>query len=189
MKNLLFLFQYILRPRTVGAIMPSSRFLASKMLEDINFENASVIVEYGPGTGIFTEQLLKKRLPNIKIILMEKNQEFYNHLINKFGHRKNLFIINDGAENIVKYLAELEVFNVDYVISGLPFASLPKRISKSILTSTKRVLNDEGKFITFQYTQRKMSFINHYFEKMHIKREIRNFPPAYVLSCNNERSI
>ncbi|ASB91284.1 hypothetical protein CHH92_15595 [Bacillus sonorensis] len=31
MKRLSFLFQYIVHPRTVGAVLPSSRFLGDKM--------------------------------------------------------------------------------------------------------------------------------------------------------------
>lgn len=60
MKGLLFLFQYIVNPRTVGAILPSSRFLGDKMVKRINFAKAKYIIEYGPGTGVFTEELLEK---------------------------------------------------------------------------------------------------------------------------------
>lgn len=185
MKNLLFLFQYILKPRTVGAIMPSSSFLAEKMLDDINFRTANTIVEYGPGTGVFTEKLLEKKMDKTKVILIEKNQDFYNHLKKKYRNKRNVFIINGSAENIVKYLEEIGIAQVDYVISGLPFASLPINVSNMILFNTKRVLSDSGKFVTFQYTQRKMKFINTYFKNMKIKREYRNLPPAYVLSCYN----
>ncbi|XRG79997.1 rRNA adenine N-6-methyltransferase family protein [Rossellomorea sp. GAMAL-10_SWC] len=185
MKKLLFLFQYILRPRTVGALMPSSSFLAEKMLDDINFETANTIIEYGPGTGVFTGKLLELKLPTTKIILVEKNYEFYNHLIRKFGDNHNVTIINDSAESIMKYLEEFGIDNVDYVISGLPFTSLPLTVSKTILLNTKKILADQGRFVTFQYTQRKMKFINSYFKNIDIKREYRNLPPAYVLSCNN----
>ncbi len=56
-----FIKQYIKNPKTVGAIAPSSEKLAYKMVEDINFLNASCIVEYGSGTGVFTEKILSKK--------------------------------------------------------------------------------------------------------------------------------
>ena len=55
-----FLMQYILHPRTTGAIFPSSKKLACKMIESIDFNNCECIVEFGPGTGAFTEELLKR---------------------------------------------------------------------------------------------------------------------------------
>lgn len=61
MKFLLFLKQYITKPRTVGAVLPSSKYLTTKMIENVDFNYSSCIVEYGPGTGVFTERILKKR--------------------------------------------------------------------------------------------------------------------------------
>lgn len=64
MKTLSFLFEYIVNPTSVSAILPSSRFLGDKMIEGIDFKTAKYIVEYGPGTGVFTEKLLEKRNPH-----------------------------------------------------------------------------------------------------------------------------
>lgn len=63
MKQLSFLFQFIINPKAVGAILPSSRFLGEKMIEGIDFKKAKYIVEYGPGIGVFTEKLSKKEIP------------------------------------------------------------------------------------------------------------------------------
>ncbi|HDR7636786.1 TPA: SAM-dependent methyltransferase, partial [Bacillus mycoides] len=84
MKHLSFLSQCITNPRNVGAVLPSSKFLAEKMMENINFENAKYIIEYGPGTGVFTEKLLKKRNSNTTLMLVENNREFYLMLKEKF---------------------------------------------------------------------------------------------------------
>lgn len=77
MKEPFFIFQYLTNPRSVGAIFPSSKYLSEKMIEAINFENAEYIVEYGPGTGVFTEKILKRRKADTKIILVENNNGFY----------------------------------------------------------------------------------------------------------------
>lgn len=52
MRKLSFILQYIINPKTVGAILPSSKFLALKMIKNINFHKAKFIIEYGPGTGV-----------------------------------------------------------------------------------------------------------------------------------------
>lgn len=186
MESFSFILEYIRKPRTVGAILPSSEGLASKMVEDVNFKNAKCIVEYGPGTGVFTEKLLENRNKNTKVILIEYNEDFCNILRSKYKDEERLFIVNDSAENIEKYLKMYDVEKVDYVISGLPFASLPKEVSINILNATKNILSDNGSFVTFQYTLFKKKFIEGFFKDIKVKRVIKNIPPAYVLNCNNK---
>ncbi len=185
MEWLMFIKQYIKQPKTVGAILPSSEGLANKMIENIDFSKAKCIVEYGPGTGRFTEKLIENRNANTKIILIEFNFDFYELLKNKYANEKNLYIINDSAEYIEKYLNMYEIENVDYIISGLPFASLPKNISTNILNLTKKIIKKDGKFITFQYTLFKKHFISQFFNNLDIERVKKNIPPAYVFYCYN----
>lgn len=180
-----FFIQYITHPRTVGAILPSSKRLACKMIDNINFADCKCIVEFGPGTGIFTKEILKKRNENTIFFLIEYNKEFYNILVSKYGQLKNVHIINDSAENITYYIKEYAIESVDYIVSGLPFASLPKHMSEKILAESKKVLGNKGEFITFQYTQFKVPLINNYFKNLHSKRELLNIPSAYVFRCTN----
>lgn len=180
-----FIKQYIKKPTVVGAVLPSSERLANKMIENINFNQSECIVEYGPGTGVFTEKLIQNRLKDTVIILIEYNYDFCNMLREKYKHEENLYIINDSAENIGKYLKKHNISNVDYIVSGLPFASLPKEVSSNILDTSKKILKKDGKFITFQYTLFKKQFINEFFGKIDIKRELKNIPPAYVFYCAN----
>ena len=183
-KKISFILQYIKKPRTVGAILPSSRYLANKMIEDIDFKKAKYIIEYGPGTGVFTEKLLQNRDKSTMIILFEYNKKFCSLLKDKFKHEENLFIINDSSENVDKHLIKYNIDSVDYVVSGLPFASLPKQVSEEILKKTKNILKKDGRFITFQYTLLKVGFIKKHFSHIAFKREFRNMPPAYILNCN-----
>jgi len=186
MKNLLFLLQYIIRPRTVGAIMPSSKHLAEKMIDAIDFNNAEYIVEYGPGTGVFTDKLINRRKRSTVILLIEYNYEFFISLNKKYKDESNMFVIHGSAENVDKYLTDYNVPYVDYVVSGLPFASLPKKVSSIILNKTKSILRENGEFITFQYTLFMKQYINKYFGIINVNREYRNIPPAYILNCSNK---
>lgn len=181
-----FLMQYILHPRTTGAIFPSSKKLACKMIESIDFNNCECIVEFGPGTGAFTEELLKRRNANTKIILIEYNEEFYRILEDKYKEMEKIYIINDSAENIEYYIKKYDINKVDYIVSGLPFASLPKEMTEAISERTRKVLSHGGIFITFQYSKLKKSLINAYFQSINIKKEFINIPPAYVFYCTNE---
>lgn len=183
MKIMKFLIEYLKSPRTVGAVAPSSERLAERMVRGIDFKNAEFIVEYGPGTGVFTDKLVKEKNKDTILILLECNKEFCTQLKERYNGFDNIILINDSAENIDKYLKQYNINKVDYVVSGLPFASLPKDVSNKILRQTKNVLNKDGLFITFQYTLLKKEFIAGYFEKIHIERVLFNVPPAYVLKC------
>jgi len=186
MSGLSFIKQYITKPRTVGAVLPSSRYLADKMIQDIDFDNAQCIVEYGAGTGVFTDKLLKQRNADTLLLLFENNTEFYMLLTEKYSGEANLHIVNDSAEHIGAYLHKYNVGYADYIISGLPFASLPQTVSSKIMTQTKKYLKQGGSFITFQYTLLKKDFIRQYFRDITVKRELRNVPPAYVFCCKQD---
>ncbi|RLQ93605.1 class I SAM-dependent methyltransferase [Falsibacillus albus] len=187
MKPNLFFLQYLISPRKIGAVLPSSDFLADRMIEAVEFQSAQYIVEYGVGTGVFTDKILKYRNPHTVVMLFENNKVFYQTLKEKYKSENNLIMINDSAENIDKYVKKYGIPYIDYVISGLPFASLPQNVSNDILNKTIKLLTNGGKFITFQYTLLKKSLFDQYFEQIDIKREYRNFPPAIVLSCQNKR--
>jgi len=180
-----FLVEYIKSPRTVGAVAPSSKKLAEKMVENIEFENAKCIIEYGPGTGVFTEKLIQGKKRDTILMLLEYNKEFCKQLEEKYNNQSSVIIINDSAENIDKYLELYNIKKVDYIVSGLPFASLPKSISNKILEKTRTILKKGGLFITFQYTLLKKEYIGAYFKNISLERVVVNIPPAYVLRCQN----
>lgn len=140
MKPFSFIFQYFLNPRKIGAVLPSSNYLAEKMVDRIDFHNAKYIVELGPGTGVFTDKIIKSRIQHTVVMLIESNKEFCTLLQEKYKDEKNLIIINGSAEEIDKYTMDFNIPYLDYVVSGLPFASLPKNASNTILIKTKKLL-------------------------------------------------
>ena len=181
-----FLFEYIKHPRRIGAVAPSGRRLSRKMMMPIDFGAADVIVEYGPGTGSFTQELIMNRKPDTALILIEQNEHFCRQLELKYGSMHHVRIIHGNAEHVNLYLRDLGFDHADYIVSGLPFTSLPKDASDSILTATKTALGGSGKFITFQYSLVKRRFFEQYFSITERQKELRNLPPAYVLVMQNE---
>ncbi|PRP96639.1 hypothetical protein TUN_33030 [Bacillus sp. M21] len=83
-------------------------------------------------------------------------------------------------------MKELNIECIDYVLSGLPFTSLPKEVSVRILSNVMELIHDNGKFITFQYSLLKKGVIQRFFPEITLKKVWLNFPPAYVLSCKKE---
>ena len=180
-----FLKEYIKNPRNIGAVAPSSSFLASEMISNIDFNSAKCIVEYGPGTGVVTNRLIDSLADTTIFLAFETNEIFYKKLVYKYGEIKNVHIINDSAENVKYYLTKFGISSVDYVVSGLPFASLPSDVSENIIRATYDILGDTGEFITFQYTKFKKKFFQNNFSSIKIQCVLRNLPPAYVFRCAN----
>ena len=177
--------EFLKHPRRIGAIAPSGKHLSAKMMTPIDFTSAKVIVEYGPGTGSFTKELVTRRRPNTTLILIEQNEVFCKQLKASFDNLPNLFIMHGSAENVGQYLEDCGVHSVDYIVSGLPFASLPTTVSDSILNAVKLALGQKGKFITFQYSLVKKKFMERYFQMTNCWKVIKNLPPAFVLVMKN----
>ncbi|WP_438314636.1 class I SAM-dependent methyltransferase [Sporosarcina sp. FA9] len=189
MHILRFLKEYIKHPRNTGAIAASTSQLAKGMVSGIDFEQAKCIVEIGPGLGSFTREIMKRKRPQTLLLLIEINKSFYSVLQKQYENDESVHVINGSAEDIVEFLLALNVNEIDYCVSGLPFASLPKDVSERILHNVLKLLKPDGRFITFQYSLYKLSFINKYFPQISIEKVWLNLPPAYVLSCGNELVI
>lgn len=178
-----FLIQYLRDIRGVGAVAPSSRFLARRMVASVDFERAKVIIEYGPGTGVFTAEIIKRMKPGTKLLAIETNPAFYTKLREAYKDTPGVEVINASAEHISKLHAGRMLPAPDYVISGLPFAALPADVSQAILKATAKLIGKKGEFITFQYTLLKKGLLGEYFGDIQVSRELRNIPPAYILHC------
>ncbi|MFC5774839.1 class I SAM-dependent methyltransferase [Ectobacillus antri] len=184
-----FLQQFMKEPRTVGAVLPSSKYLAQEMIASIDFSKAKCIVEYGPGTGVFTKRLIESKHSETILLILETNAAFCWELKQTYGHIPNVYIINDSAEHVSYYVRQHGFAKADYVISGLPFTSLPADVSTRILEETEKTLSEQGAFMTFQYSKVKSIFFKSFFEQIKVKRVWQNVPPAYVFTCKKGLNI
>lgn len=182
-----FLKEYIRNPKTIGAIAPSSKYLAESMIKNIDFSHCSVIAEYGAGTGIFTAEVIRHKKRDTKFLVIERNERFYRILRRRFAKCQNVFVIHGNAQNLRKYMRKYGVDKVDYIISGLPFASLSSDVSNRILSSTRKIISkNDGRFITFQYTLFKVKLFRRFFDIAGIDFTLRNIPPAFVLTMESK---
>ncbi len=161
---------------------PSSRFLAKKMLEDIDFQNVEVIVELGPGTGVFTTRILEQMTLGSKLLVFELNENFFNSLQKKINDPR-VILINDSAEKLEEYLAKYDLHAADVVVSSLPLANFPAELRNAILDAAHRSLNPIGKYVQFQYSLQSRKYIKRVFKQVGIKFTLANFPPAFVYTC------
>lgn len=188
-KKRYFIKQFFKEKKMVGAVSPSSKFLMRKMLANINFKTANVIVEFGPGTGVFTREIIRRMKPNCKLIIFELHEEFFKNLKEEFKNNSSVFLRNESAENIGLVLKELHLDAADYVLSSLPLANFPADLIQSILKNSIVSLTKEGKYIQFQYSLTSKKHLQEHFNSIQINFTARNIPPAFVYTCSNISQI
>lgn len=185
-----FVKQFCREPRTIGAIAPSSHQLANRMIQQINFEKARVIVEYGPGTGAFTRQVLKHINLNRTIFFGLELNEHMNRIACSMAPEITIF--QDSASEVRKYLRQYGVKHADAVISGLPWAAFSADLQDEILYETQAGLCRGGVFSTFAYLHglvlpsgvRFRSKLKQHFSEVKISPVVwGNIPPAIVYWC------
>ena len=179
----MFIRQFWKEKRMVGAISASSRFLGEKMLEGIDFDKEKILVELGPGTGVFTDIIIERLKEDSVLFVFELNDRFYEQLAARIKDPR-VFLIHDSAEKVQEYLKEKGYQHADAVISSLPLAVFPKELRASVLSASKNVLKDKGKYIQFQYSLQAKKELKKTFKHVSIRWTPLNFPPAFVYQCS-----
>ncbi|MBR0261536.1 MAG: methyltransferase [Selenomonadaceae bacterium] len=184
MNRILFLKKFIDEPKKIGSLTPSSKFLARKMLQNLPWKNFSHIAELGAGTGIFTEQIIERKSPACKCLIVEQDFSMQHLLKEKYNNppRSNL-IFDSFAEDLYETLQEINFPPLDCVISGLPFANMEKDLQRRIIENVHCSLKRDGIFVMFQYSLQMKKLLNEYFSSVETSFFLLNFPPAFVYLC------
>lgn len=184
-----FFSAFLRRPAEVGAIAPSSRSLARRMVAGMDLAAARCVVEYGPGTGAFTREIVDRIGPGTTFLAIEKNPDFIPVLRRRFPH---LDLVEASAEALPDLLSERGLDRADYIVSGLPYTVLPWDLVERIIAVSYRCLRHGGLFNTVQYynsyvlmpAARKFQRLLHAtFDEIGHYRTLWNLPPAFVYSC------
>lgn len=166
----------------LGWFLPSSRFLVESMLKRIDWSRARVIVEYGPGVGNITGQILKRMRPDARLVVLETNGDFIQFLRQSFSDAR-LHVAHESAEEVNRILDQLNLQPADYVISGIPFSLLPEEVRQSIIHKTHAVLRPDGAFLVYQFSNAVHPYLRRTFRSVRHNFEIRNILPAHLYHC------
>ena len=174
-----FFYKFLVSPRKIGSITPSSAYLTRKMLAGVDWQAVNSIVELGAGTGTFTKYIAAHKRPDCPALIVEQDQEM----------RRRLALLYPGlrygsqAEKLPQLLQEHQLTGVDCLISGLPFAAFPASLRNQILRCAYEALNPGGQFIAFQYTPLLYPYLKRQYRQVRLGFEPRNLPPAFVFTC------
>lgn len=178
MSKIDFLKTFI-KDRDVASITPSSLHCVKKVCTNIDFSKDIVLVEYGPGDGVFSRYILEKMSPNSKLILIELNTDFYKHLKATIKDPR-VEVYNMRAGDVEEVLNPELIGNIDYVLSGIPFSFLEKSRKRVVLMATKNILKEGGLFLAYQTSGHLKKPVMEVFGNLETEREILNLPPYLI---------
>ena len=175
--QLQFLRGFFKHPVMVGSIIPSSRALIDKMLAPVDWQACKLFVEYGPGVGTFTQHVLDRLAPDATLLTIDTNPDFTDYLNAKFTDGR-LEAVTGSAADVRRIIAERGFDHADYILSGLPFSTLPPGIGPKIAEETAAALRPGGAFLVYQFSPKVREFIAPYFQRLDRGFEWWNVPPA-----------
>lgn len=173
----MFLKGFVKHPVMVGSVIPSSKMLIDKMLAPVDWANCKLFVEYGPGVGTFTEKVLEKMAPDATLLTIDTNADFTQYLSAKIRDSR-LRAVTGSAADVRSIMADFGFENADYILSGLPFSTLPPGIGPKIAEQTAEALRPGGAFLVYQFSPKVLDFIAPYFDRIDRGFEWMNVPPA-----------
>lgn len=179
---LLFARNFLKHPTMLGSVIPSSRFLVNRVLGQVDWSRARVLVEYGPGVGTLTTEILRRLRPDGRLFVFEVNPDFVAHLRETVPDAR-LHVLHASAAEVESRLREHDALPADYVISGIPFSTLPEEVREAILRSTRDVLRADGRFLVYQFSSKVRPYLERIFARVERAREVRNFLPAVLFWC------
>ena len=183
-----FLRGFLKNPVMVGSIIPSSRVLIEKMLAPVDWPNTKLFVEYGPGVGTFTRPVLDQLGPDAKLVTIDTNAEFTRFLRDSIDDPR-LITVNGSAADVERILVDQGLGSADYVLSGLPFSTLPAGVGEDIAEATANVIRPGGAFLVYQFSPKVLDFIKPHFGPIKRGFEWINVPPATLFwAYKGERS-
>ena len=144
-----FLREFLRRPREIGSIVPSSRFLEERLVDVSAAARARLIVEFGPGTGGTTRALLRALPFDARLLAIELNPSFAADL-EAFADPR-LAVHRGSALDLQDALAQRMLPAPDVVISGIPFSTMPQETGRAILRAVWAALPPGGRFVAYQF--------------------------------------
>ena len=183
----LFFRQFVKHPGMIGSVIPSSATLVDSMLAQVDWQRTRLFVEYGPGVGTFTRPILERMHPDATLLAVDLNLDFVAWLEAQIRDPR-LRVVHGSAADVRRFIAEAGHRQADYILSGIPFSTLPDGVGDSICEETRAALRPGGEFLVYQYSAYVRRLLSAQFDEIVERVEWRNIPPCRTFrALRNER--
>ena len=172
-----FLQGFIEHPVMVGSIIPSSRFTIARMLGPVKWDECKLFVEYGPGVGTFCRPVLERLPRDGRLIVIDTNPLYIDYLKATITDSRFIPVLGSAAD--VEDIVHAHGFDhADYVLSGLPFSTLPDGVGPAIAAATHRVLRPGGACLVYQFSAKARDYMARHFNRIDADFEWLNVLPC-----------
>lgn len=175
----MFFRGFLKNPVMVGSVIPSSDTLVEHMLSRVDWKACKLFVEYGPGVGTFSRQILRNMAPDATYVAIDLNRDFVDYLSATIKDSR-FRPIHGSAADVEQIVRDSGFSHADYVLSGLPFSTLPAGLGPVIAAATSRVLRSGGAFLVYQYRAKVWEYLAPHFPKIDKALEYWNIPPCFL---------
>jgi len=172
----------LIKDKNVASVTPSSIFTVKKATRKIDFSKDITVVEYGPGTGVFADYLLRQMSAGSKLIMIELNADFAEELGKIQDERA--YVHQASAEAAEQILEGYGLESVDYFLSGIPFSFLDEETKNAILSTSYKLLKPGGYFLAYQTSSHLKESLANHFDAVDTSFEIRNIPPMCIYEAS-----
>jgi phospholipid N-methyltransferase len=181
--SLLFARTFLKHPVMLGSALPSSRYLTDHVLSQINLREVKTFVEYGPGVGTFTAEVLRRLPPDASLVAIEASSEFAQYLRQAFDDPR-LTVVHGSAVEVKAILERLGLPAADCIISGIPYSTMPIDVRETVIRRSHDVLRPGGSFIVYQFTGAVGPHLRQVFGDVRQEFELLNILPARIFCCS-----
>ena len=143
-----FLRGLIARPKSVGAIAPSSPMLARAIAREIDPATPGPILELGPGTGVITEALIARGIAPKRITAIEYDADFVARVETRCP---GVTVIEGDAFNLAHTLGPANDEPFAGVVSGLPLLNWPMAARRGLIDGALARMAPRAPFVQFSY--------------------------------------
>jgi phospholipid N-methyltransferase len=166
----------------LGSAIPSSRYLISRILDQLDWGQITTAIEYGPGVGTFTRPILQRLRPDGNILAVELNREFAD-LLRADIRDPRLQVAHGSCADVETWIQTHHLRQADLILSGIPYTVLPGDLRHRILLASCNALARDGVFVVYQYTRAVLPDLQRVFSSVNDDFEPLNILPARVFFC------
>lgn len=171
--------EFLHQPGLIGSAFPASRYLVDALLEPVDWANARIVVEYGPGTGPVSRAILARMPPDSRLVAIDVSRRFTRHLRQTIEDPR-LLAVTASASSAASILDSHGLGSADLIVTGIPFSTMSPENGDRILDTSAHILQNDGLLLAYQMRSIIAPMLARHFGQVRKSYVWRNLPPCHL---------
>jgi phospholipid N-methyltransferase len=126
--------------------------------------------------------------PDAMLLAIDTNRGFVRYLNADIADHR-FRAIHGSATDVRRIIAEHGFTEADYILSGLPFSTLPDGVGEIIAAETEAALRPGGAFLAYQYSSYVTRVLAPVFDHVEKGFEWLNIPPCRIFWAHKGEAV